>query len=75
MLVDEQKVILVMVRVSAEGLPFLGLLQRFAWGSVRWSHFKVFLWILGVFLSVHTNNTGQQNLTFFFWHTRENIYS
>jgi hypothetical protein len=70
MLVNEQKVLSVMVRVSAEGLPFLGLLQRFAWGSVRWSQLR----ILGVFVSVHTNNTGQQNVTFF-WHTRENIYS
>jgi hypothetical protein len=28
------------LRVVAEDLPSVGLLQRFAWGSVRWSKMK-----------------------------------
>ena len=42
--------------VTAEGLPSLGLLQRFAWHSVRRSKLKISLRILDVFLSVHTLN-------------------
>jgi len=42
--------------LNADGLPSLGLLQRFAWNSVRWSKLKVSLRILAVFLSVHSLN-------------------
>jgi hypothetical protein len=42
--------------VSAEGLPSLGLLQRFAWNFVRWSKFKFSFRILSVLLSVHNLN-------------------
>ena len=42
--------------VTGEGLPSSGLLQRFAWNSVRWSKLKVSLRILAVFLSVLTLN-------------------
>jgi len=42
--------------LTAEGLPFLGLLQRFAWNSVRWSKLKISLRILAVLLSVQPLN-------------------
>jgi hypothetical protein len=42
--------------VTTVGLLSLGLVQRFAWNSVRWSKLKVSLWILAVCLSVHTLN-------------------
>ena len=40
--------------VSAEGLPFLGLVQRFAWNFVLWSKLKFSFLILAVFfISTH----------------------
>jgi len=42
--------------LTADGLPSLGLLQRFAWNSVRWSKLKISSRILAVLLSVHSLN-------------------
>jgi len=36
--------------LTAEGLPFFGLLQRYAWNSIRWFKLKISLRILAVIL-------------------------